>query len=79
MLGGIDRQGWKGKMLSQFLPELLTQVRHGGKAHGMLLPEPFPDLLNPEFFLADFFKILLQFGKRKMPDIPDCLFHPGQR
>ena len=57
------------KMLPQLLPEFLAEVGHICEAVRMFLPEPFPDLLRPEFFFTDRFKIVLKTGKIQLPDI----------
>src|SRR6476659_7438482 len=69
ILGSIHSKGRKGKMFTQFLTEFLAQVCHVRKRVGMLLPEPFPNLLCPEFFLTNGFKIILKLQQGQLPDI----------
>jgi len=59
--------------------EILTEVCHGIKSMGMLLPEPFPDLANPKFFLPNMFNVLIQFFRFQVPNIFLCRFHSAQR
>ena len=69
ILYSIDLQGRKRKIIFQLLTKRFTQICHVLKAPGIFLPQPFLNLLDPEFFFSRLFQVVLQGVCREVSDI----------
>lgn len=65
----VNSDGKDLKFILQSLAQGFGEVGHFLKCLRRLLPEPFPNLLRPKFFLTYSFKIGNQSGQRFFPNI----------